>query len=75
MLHIIKLKNKIYYYNNKNHIFLCVFVDDTETRSIRILKKEEALAKVQATVHILQEETEEIQKQIKKERQQQIEDM
>jgi len=56
-------------------VFLCVFVDDTETRSIRILKKEEALAKVQATFNILQEETEEIRKQIKEERQQQIKDM
>lgn len=49
--------------------------DDIETHSIRILKKEEALAKVEATLHILQEETEEIRKQIKKERQQQIEDI
>jgi hypothetical protein len=39
------------------------------------MKKEEALAKVQSTLHILQEETEEIRKQIKKERQQQIENM
>lgn len=37
--------------------------------------KEEALAKIQAASDRLQEETEEIQKQIKKEKQKQIKDM
>jgi hypothetical protein len=49
-----------------------VFVDDIETHSIRIQKKEEALAKVQATLQKSQEEAKEIQKEIKKEKQKQI---
>jgi BMFP domain-containing protein YqiC len=49
-----------------------VLVDDIETHSIRIQKKEEALAKVQTTLQRSQEEAKEIQKQIKKEKQKQI---
>jgi O-acetylhomoserine/O-acetylserine sulfhydrylase-like pyridoxal-dependent enzyme len=49
-----------------------VFLDDIETLSIRIQKKEEALAKVQATLQKKQEEAKEIQKKIMKEKQEQI---
>lgn len=49
--------------------------DDIETHSIRIQKKEEVLAKVQATLKKLQEEANEIQKQIKKEKQEQIDSL
>jgi hypothetical protein len=40
-----------------------------------MLKKAEALAKVKATLHRLQEDTDEIRKQIEKEKKQQTEDM
>jgi septal ring factor EnvC (AmiA/AmiB activator) len=61
-------KNTCYYeYTNKN-----MFVDDIETHSIRIQKKEDALAKVQATLQSTREEAKEIQKQIKEEKYKQI---
>jgi len=49
------------------------FVDDIETRSIRTMKKEAALTKVQATLVRSQEDVKEIQNEIKKEKQLQVE--
>lgn len=50
-----------------------MFIDVIETSSIRIMKKEEALAKLQATSQSLQEEAKEIENKINKEKQIQIE--
>jgi hypothetical protein len=68
---ILRQKESCYYKNiNKN-----VFVDDIETHSIRIQQKEEVLAKVQATLKRSQEEANEIRKQIKREKQKQIDSL
>jgi RNA polymerase-interacting CarD/CdnL/TRCF family regulator len=50
-----------------------VFIDEIETCSIRTLKKEEELAKVQVTLQRSEKEAKEIGNQIKKEKQVQIE--
>lgn len=72
LLKIILLQKKRCYYENINKN---VFVDDIETHSIRIQKKEEVLAKVKAALKRSQEEANEIQKQIKKEKQKQIDSL
>jgi hypothetical protein len=72
MLQIILRQTKRCYYENINKN---LFVDDIETHSIRIQKKEELLAKVQATLKRSQEEAKEIQEQITKEKQGQIDSL